>query len=72
MGGIECDVCFKCGSTTHKYNECKKKGSFVNAKCFICGVVGHLSAQCPENAHGVYPEVRNLPVVFCLLLIYFT
>lgn len=26
------------------------------AQCFICGVQGHLSSQCPENANGLYPS----------------
>jgi hypothetical protein len=27
------------------------------ATCFICNQQGHLSKNCPENKHGIYPKV---------------
>jgi hypothetical protein len=27
------------------------------ASCFVCKQQGHLSKDCPENKHGVYPKV---------------
>ncbi|XP_022194295.2 uncharacterized protein LOC111052004 [Nilaparvata lugens] len=52
-------VCFKCGSTEHKYSECRvvpEKDAFRFAECFICKEQGHISRQCPDNPRGLYPK----------------
>ncbi|RZF43816.1 hypothetical protein LSTR_LSTR006357 [Laodelphax striatellus] len=52
-------VCFKCGSTEHKYTDCKvvpEKDAFRFAECFICKEQGHISRQCPDNPRGLYPK----------------
>lgn len=33
------------------------------ASCFICKEQGHLSKNCPQNAHGIYPKVHCF--VYC-------
>lgn len=30
------------------------------ASCFICKGRGHLSKDCPKNAHGIYPKVHQI------------
>lgn len=46
------DRCFNCGSSEHRLRDCpqnRKKHNFLEfAQCFLCGEVGHLSAQCGE------------------------
>ncbi|XP_038222580.1 zinc finger CCHC domain-containing protein 9-like [Zerene cesonia] len=51
-------VCFKCGSTEHRQNECKvqRDKEFRFATCFICREPGHLARQCPDNPKGLYPN----------------
>lgn len=29
------------------------------AECFVCKQRGHLSKNCPQNAHGIYPKVSS-------------
>lgn len=33
-------------------------GGTKYASCFICKERGHLSKDCPKNAHGIYPKVH--------------
>ncbi|CAD5210739.1 unnamed protein product [Bursaphelenchus xylophilus] len=39
--------CFKCGSTGHKANKCKKK--IEKGACYNCNKMGHTSSNCPEE-----------------------
>lgn len=53
--------CFKCGSTSHKANECRKKG----LKCTNCGKDGHIREVClyTVNAAGQnYMEEVQYPI----------
>ncbi|XP_068233235.1 kinesin-like protein KIF21A [Palaemon carinicauda] len=58
--GIEQNcICYGCGSTEHKVQDCPKGGKgdeFPLATCFICRQVGHISRQCPDNPRGLYPN----------------
>ncbi|KAK5981725.1 CCHC-type domain-containing protein [Trichostrongylus colubriformis] len=51
-------ICFKCGSTEHNVHSCPRKHTkgFPYATCFVCGQQGHLSKDCEQNAHGIYPD----------------
>ncbi|KAL3895713.1 MAG: hypothetical protein SGCHY_004535 [Lobulomycetales sp.] len=53
-------ICYKCGAADHTSSRCKKPTpdglDFPFALCFICNQKGHLSAMCPENTHGIYPD----------------
>jgi hypothetical protein len=53
-------MCFNCGSTEHALHNCKEKrdksGALPYASCFVCNQKGHISAQCPQNEHGIYPK----------------
>ncbi|KAI7883131.1 hypothetical protein K492DRAFT_205672 [Lichtheimia hyalospora FSU 10163] len=52
-------ICYNCGSTEHSLSKCRKprkNNELPYAKCFICKKNGHLSGQCPENPHGLYPN----------------
>jgi zinc finger CCHC domain-containing protein 9 len=53
-------MCFNCGSTEHTLHSCKEKkdksGKLPFAECFVCGQKGHLSGQCSQNEHGIYPK----------------
>lgn len=31
-------------------------GAYPYATCFVCKKVGHISKDCPDNAHGLYPN----------------
>lgn len=54
---VKTGICYKCGSTEHRVQQCKAKGdSFAFATCFICGKQGHWSRLCPENPKGLYPN----------------
>lgn len=33
------------------------------AECFVCNQRGHLSKNCPQNTHGIYPKVLLFPLV---------
>jgi len=35
-------------------------GGSTFAECFLCKERGHLSRNCPENKHGIYPKVNML------------
>jgi hypothetical protein len=39
------------------------------ASCFICNQQGHLSKNCPENKHGIYPKVLHDTHAFSILMI---
>ncbi|CAM9503709.1 unnamed protein product, partial [Choristocarpus tenellus] len=53
-------ICFNCGSKDHALRVCptkkKQDGSLPHASCFVCGGKGHISAQCKQNANGIYPK----------------
>lgn len=54
---VKTGICYKCGSTEHRLQQCTVKGdSFAYATCFICGKQGHWSRLCPENPNGLYPN----------------
>ncbi|KAI8871349.1 hypothetical protein GQ42DRAFT_109241, partial [Ramicandelaber brevisporus] len=55
--GAVSGICFKCGSSEHTARQCRKKtDDFKFAMCFICRQQGHISAQCPQNEKGLYPN----------------
>lgn len=58
-------ICYKCGSTEHRLVQCPKlknkrynlsKERLPFATCFLCKAKGHLSGQCSQNEHGIYPK----------------
>ncbi|KAJ1550924.1 hypothetical protein HK096_004222 [Nowakowskiella sp. JEL0078] len=53
-------ICYKCGSTAHRIQMCRKRVKGDNpypfALCFVCNEQGHLSSQCPKNDKGLYPN----------------
>ncbi|CAM9765537.1 unnamed protein product [Discosporangium mesarthrocarpum] len=53
-------MCFNCGSLKHALRACPHKkgedGQLPHATCFVCGEKGHISAQCKQNANGIYPK----------------
>ncbi|CAF3843626.1 unnamed protein product [Rotaria magnacalcarata] len=54
---VKTGICYKCGSTEHRLNQCTVKGdSFAYATCFVCGKQGHWSRLCPDNPNGLYPN----------------
>ncbi|TPX51408.1 hypothetical protein SeLEV6574_g00318 [Synchytrium endobioticum] len=58
QSGSEAGICFRCGSDQHPLNACPKPNNPQNpypfATCYVCKETGHISAQCPSNAKGVY------------------
>ncbi|KAI8809819.1 hypothetical protein BJ742DRAFT_802530 [Cladochytrium replicatum] len=53
-------ICFRCGSTEHRVQLCRRKPNKANpypyAHCFICNQQGHLSSACEQNEKGLYPN----------------
>ncbi|KAJ3112728.1 hypothetical protein HK098_007970 [Nowakowskiella sp. JEL0407] len=53
-------ICYRCGSTAHRVQMCrkfpKKDNPYPFAHCFVCNEQGHLSSQCPQNEKGLYPN----------------
>mmetsp|Transcript_12442 Transcript_12442/g.15579 ORF Transcript_12442/g.15579 Transcript_12442/m.15579 type:complete len:180 (-) Transcript_12442:8-547(-) len=48
-------ICYRCGSTEHTLNSCRKKGDGLPyAKCFVCGEMGHLASSCEKNQNGIF------------------
>lgn len=50
----------------HSLNTIVYTGGTKFASCFVCKQQGHLSKDCPENKHGIYPKVFNHTLA-CLL-----
>lgn len=40
-------------------------GGSTFAECFLCKERGHLSKNCPENKHGIYPKVKHAFLTSC-------
>ncbi|KAJ1565493.1 hypothetical protein HK405_012233, partial [Cladochytrium tenue] len=59
MGAAE-GICYRCGSTEHRLSQCKKradpKNPYPHASCYVCKQQGHISAHCPQNEKGLYPN----------------
>ena len=53
-------ICFNCGSNDHPLRSCtherKGNGELPFASCFVCNGKGHISKDCPQNKHGLYPQ----------------
>ena len=65
-------ICYKCGSTEHRIQQCAKIKSFIKpgqkkidfgkigvlpfASCYVCNKSGHLSSYCPDSKNGVFPK----------------
>ncbi|GJY16276.1 DNA-binding protein HEXBP [Tanacetum coccineum] len=58
------DMCFKCYDNAFTSNSDRHfdkmfsydlRGGINYATCVICNEQGHLSKDCPKNAHGIYP-----------------
>ncbi|BFZ52997.1 Zinc finger CCHC domain-containing protein 9 [Savitreella phatthalungensis] len=51
-------ICYRCGKTDHSLKQCRQAPSkgLPFARCFVCNNVGHISAACPANSRGIYPE----------------
>jgi zinc finger CCHC domain-containing protein 9 len=68
-------ICYKCGSTEHRIQQCAKIKPFLKsgqtkvdfgkvgelpfANCYVCNESGHLSRYCPKNTVGVFPNGGN-------------
>lgn len=35
---------------------CFVVGAYPYATCFVCKKIGHISKDCPDNDHGLYPN----------------
>nr|GEY26002.1 zinc finger CCHC domain-containing protein 9 [Tanacetum cinerariifolium] len=56
---IDQKLCYNCGGFGHSLAMCPQPledGGTKYATCFICKEQGHLSKDCPKNAHGIYPK----------------
>ncbi|GJP39073.1 hypothetical protein CLOM_g23463 [Closterium sp. NIES-68] len=57
--GLGVGICYNCGSTRHRLNNCplpRANGGAAHAVCFVCQQRGHLSRDCPQNPNGLYPK----------------
>ena len=53
----------------HSISTILYKGGTKFASCFVCKQQGHLSKDCPENKHGIYPKVfHHKPSQFSWLM----
>lgn len=50
----------------HSFNITPYKGGTKFASCFVCKQQGHLSKDCPENKHGIYPKVFHHTPLYLL------
>ncbi|RDX91432.1 Shypothetical protein [Mucuna pruriens] len=64
-GANDAKCCYNCGETGHSLTQCPlplqqvfigDAGGTKFAECFVCNQRGHLSKNCPQNTHGIYPK----------------
>lgn len=53
-------ICYNCGSNQHRLQNCPSErdpsGHLPFASCFVCKGRGHISRDCPQSDHGLYPR----------------
>ncbi|KAG4397905.1 hypothetical protein GLYMA_10G235200v4 [Glycine max] len=59
-GAKDAKYCYNCGENGHALTQClhplQEAGGTKFAECFVCNQRGHLSKNCPQNTHGIYPK----------------